>query len=351
MGAAQPLGQGRAALRPAGPAAHLDRPAPDLLGYPRFQHPSRRGGLQQRGRPAGPELPRASTSSTSTSGRRAGAGHRQPALPRRSGPPLHRVELLRHHDDLHLPRLLGAAGSSTGPSRRRCPSGDRCRYARFVIPVAVAALLAVEHRQGQLDGRSPSPWPRSARPRSSPAVRGGYLLVAIGLVGAAVVRPHVSLLVFVAIAGGLPGRPTRHPAACPAPFSLSGITKAFGIVRAARGAAPSWRPPTAHFLKVDRPERQSVSRPPWPTPRHRPPGQLGLPSAQPELADRLPDGRLHRLLPAPARRAAQRLGPGRLGRGRRPAAAHHRRAGAAWSAPSRCCDPRPYVTFAARLPR
>jgi hypothetical protein len=128
------------------------------------------------------------------------------------------------------------------------PDGDRRRYARFVmlwpsvlywpasigkdswmlVTIALAALGAA---------------------KILTRGRGGWILVLIGLAGAALVRPHVSLLVFVAIlVAFLVGR--RNTRAMPGTISLSGITKALGIVVLLVGGA-LLAPAAAHFLKVD----------------------------------------------------------------------------------------------------
>ena len=59
--------------------------------------------------------------------------------------------------------------------------------------------------------------------------RGGYLLILVGLVGSALVRPHVTLLVFVAIGiAFIIGR--RDTNRIPGQVSLGGVTKVIGIV-------------------------------------------------------------------------------------------------------------------------
>jgi hypothetical protein len=79
--------------------------------------------------------------------------------------------------------------------------------------------------------------------------RGGYVLLAMGLGLAALVRPHVSLLLFAAVAVGfLVGR--RDSRRIPGQFSLAGVTKVVGIaVLVVAGSVLA--PATARFLKVD----------------------------------------------------------------------------------------------------
>ncbi|HVN51649.1 MAG TPA: hypothetical protein VMT43_09465 [Acidimicrobiales bacterium] len=128
------------------------------------------------------------------------------------------------------------------------PSGVKVRYARFVflwpslcywpssigkdawmaITIAIAALGTAKLLR---------------------RLRGGYLLVGIGLFGAATVRPHVALLMFAAIVVAfLVGR--RDDRRVPGSFSLGGITKVFGIVLLLVAGAVL-APQTAKFLKVD----------------------------------------------------------------------------------------------------
>ena len=79
--------------------------------------------------------------------------------------------------------------------------------------------------------------------------RWGYLLIGAGLALAALVRPHVSLLVFAAIAVAfLVGR--RSVNRIPGQVSLAGITKVIGIV-ALLVAGSLLAPATARFLKLD----------------------------------------------------------------------------------------------------
>ena len=139
-------------------------------------------------------------------------------------------------------------------------------------------------------------------------VRGGYLLLGLGLGLGALVRPHVSLLLFAALAiGFLVGR--RDSRRIPGQFSLAGITKVIGIV-VLLVAGSVLAPATARFLKVDSLNSDGVShrhhRHPGPDQR----GQLGVPAGQPELADRLPRGGRHRAVPPAARRGRRRRRPG-----------------------------------------
>ena len=79
--------------------------------------------------------------------------------------------------------------------------------------------------------------------------RGGFLLAGIGLAGSALVRPHVSLLVFGAmLVAYLVGR--RDQNRIPGTVNLGGITKALGVVVLLVGGA-LLAPTTAHFLKLD----------------------------------------------------------------------------------------------------
>jgi len=88
-------------------------------------------------------------------------------------------------------------------------------------------------------------------------MRGGYLLLAMGLGLSALVRPHVSLLLFAALAiGFLVGR--RDSRRVPGEFSLAGITKVIGIV-VLLVAGSILAPATARFLKVDSLNTDSVS--------------------------------------------------------------------------------------------
>ena len=88
-------------------------------------------------------------------------------------------------------------------------------------------------------------------------VRGGYLILGLGLGLAALVRPHVSLLLFAAIAAGfLIGR--RNNRRIPGQFSLAGLTKVIGILILVVGAAVL-APTTARFLKVDSLSSDGVS--------------------------------------------------------------------------------------------
>ena len=128
------------------------------------------------------------------------------------------------------------------------PTGNKVRYARFIF--LWPSLLY---------------WPSSIGKDSWMAItiaitalgtaklltrsRGGYLLAGLGLFGAAMVRPHVALLVFAVVAVAfLVGRRDSHRV--PGSVSLGGITKAFGIVLLLVAGA-ILAPQTAHFLKVD----------------------------------------------------------------------------------------------------
>ena len=87
--------------------------------------------------------------------------------------------------------------------------------------------------------------------------RGGYVCIFLGLVGSALVRPHVTLLVFVAIGVAfIIGRRDTHR--IPGQVRLGGFTKVVGIVVllvAGRLLAPA----TARFLKLDDLTGDSVS--------------------------------------------------------------------------------------------
>jgi hypothetical protein len=128
------------------------------------------------------------------------------------------------------------------------PSGNRLRYGRFVmlwpsiaywpssigkdswmfITIALAALGAA---------------------KMLTRGRGAYLLIALGLTGASLVRPHVALLMFAAIlVAFLVGR--RDHRAMPGTISLGGITKAFGIVILLVGGS-LLAPATARFLNIN----------------------------------------------------------------------------------------------------
>ena len=88
-------------------------------------------------------------------------------------------------------------------------------------------------------------------------VRGGYLFVALGLGLGALVRPHVSLLLFAALAVGfLVGRRSSNRIA--GQFSLAGITKFIGIV-VLIVAGSVLAPATAKFLKVDQLNTEGVT--------------------------------------------------------------------------------------------
>lgn len=87
--------------------------------------------------------------------------------------------------------------------------------------------------------------------------RGGYVLIFVGLAGSAVVRPHVTLLVFVAIGiAFLIGRRDTHR--IPGQVSLGGVTKVIGIV-VLLVAGSLLAPATARFLKLDDLTGDSVS--------------------------------------------------------------------------------------------
>ena len=87
--------------------------------------------------------------------------------------------------------------------------------------------------------------------------RGGYLLILVGLVGSALVRPHVTLLVFVAIGiAFIIGR--RDTNRIPGQVSLGGVTKVIGIV-VLLVAGSLLAPATASFLKLDDLSGDSVS--------------------------------------------------------------------------------------------
>ncbi len=136
------------------------------------------------------------------------------------------------------------------------PDGDRRRYCRFVmlwpsilywpssigkdswmlVTIALAALGAAKILTRN---------------------RGGWILLVLGLGGASLVRPHVALLVFVAmLVAFLVGR--RNTRVMPGTVSLSGITKAVGIAVLLVGGA-LLAPATAHFLKIDDLSTSSLS--------------------------------------------------------------------------------------------
>jgi hypothetical protein len=128
------------------------------------------------------------------------------------------------------------------------PSGTKSRYAKFIMlwpsalywPSSIGkdAWMAVTIALAALGAA-----------KLLTRARGGYLLIAIGLTGAAFVRPHVALLAFAAIAVAfLVGR--RDQRHIPGTVSLSGVTKALGIVLLLIGGAVL-APKTAHFLKVE----------------------------------------------------------------------------------------------------
>jgi hypothetical protein len=87
--------------------------------------------------------------------------------------------------------------------------------------------------------------------------RGGYVLIFVGLAGSALVRPHVTLLVFVAIGiAFIIGRRDDHR--IPGQVSLGGVTKVIGIV-VLLVAGSLLAPATARFLKLDDLTGDSVS--------------------------------------------------------------------------------------------
>jgi len=87
--------------------------------------------------------------------------------------------------------------------------------------------------------------------------RGGYVCIFLGLVGSALVRPHVTLLVFVAIGVAfIIGRRDTHR--IPGQVSLGGFTKVVGIV-VLLVAGSLLAPATARFLKLDDLTGDSVS--------------------------------------------------------------------------------------------
>ena len=146
---AAPQDLGRAPLRPRRPAAHLDR-APAAVHLPpvRLGHRCRR--LQPRRRPPGRQLPRPALHLGRRRRRGLGARHRQPPLHHRPGPRPDRLQLLRHHPAVRLHglrRVLAVLPGLRDRRARRRPLPLRQAH----LPVAVVALLAVEHRQGQLD--------------------------------------------------------------------------------------------------------------------------------------------------------------------------------------------------------
>ena len=134
--------------------------------------------------------------------------------------------------------------------------------------------------------------------------RGGWILLLIGLGGAALVRPHVSLLVFVAIlVAFLVGR--RNTRAMPGTISLSGITKALGIVVLLVGGA-LLAPATAHFLKVDDLTTTSVTNALAHTQAQTAQGNSAFHAINPNSPIGYPHGRVHRAVPPAARRGAHR---------------------------------------------
>ena len=83
------------------------------------------------------------------------------------------------------------------------PDGDRKRYALARPPVADPRLLAVEPRQGGLPGRRRSAWRRGAPPACSSTAGAASSCSAIGTFAAAMVRPHVALIVVIALVAAL----------------------------------------------------------------------------------------------------------------------------------------------------
>ena len=128
------------------------------------------------------------------------------------------------------------------------PSGNRVRYARFVFlwPSMLYWPSSIGKDAWMAITISLAAFGTAKLLRR---LHGGYLLVGIGLFGAAVVRPHVAFLVFAAIAVAfLVGR--RDMRRVPGTFSLAGVTKAIGIVLLLVAGAVL-APQAAHFLKVD----------------------------------------------------------------------------------------------------
>ena len=128
------------------------------------------------------------------------------------------------------------------------PSGNKIRYARFVF--LWPSVLYWPSSMGKDAWMSVTIASAAfGTAKVLRRLRGGYLLVGLGLAGAATVRPHVALLVFAAIAVAfLVGRRDDHR--IPGSFSLGGITKAFGIVLLLIAGA-ILAPQTAKFLKVE----------------------------------------------------------------------------------------------------
>ena len=136
------------------------------------------------------------------------------------------------------------------------PDGDRRRYARFVM--LWPSLLYWPSSIGK-DSWMLVTIALAALGAAKILTRGraGWVLLVIGLGGAALVRPHVALLVFVAVlVAYLVGR--RNTRNIPGTISLSGITKAIGIVVLLVGGA-LLAPATAHFLKVEDLSTNSLS--------------------------------------------------------------------------------------------
>jgi hypothetical protein len=136
------------------------------------------------------------------------------------------------------------------------PDGDRRRYARFVM--LWPSVLYWPASLGK-DSWMLATIALAALGAAKILTRGrfGWILLLIGLTGAALVRPHVALLVFVAVlVAFLVGR--RNSRAMPGSISLGGITKALGIVVLLVGGA-LLAPATAHFLKIDDLSASSLS--------------------------------------------------------------------------------------------
>jgi hypothetical protein len=127
------------------------------------------------------------------------------------------------------------------------PDGDRRRYARLLF--FWPTLLYWPASMGKdswmiLTGGLVA----MGAARLLTRTRGGYLLLGLGLGLGALVRPHVSLLLFVAVLiAFLVGR--RDERRSPGQISLAGVTKAIGIV-VLLVAGSLLAPATARFLKV-----------------------------------------------------------------------------------------------------
>ncbi len=303
--------QRREVLRPPRPAADLDRPAPDARRSCASSTPSTPSSTTRRA-PGWPTASATSTSSTSR-GRRLGARNRRRPLHHRPGPPVHRLELLRHHHDLHVPVLLGQLVPVPG-IRDRGAQRQQGPLRPLRLALAVDPVLAVEHRQGRVDGdhhrhrRARSRQAADPQPGRLPADRHRALRRRHRA------PPRVALLVFVAIAVAFLSAgatavafPARSPwAASPRPSASCCCWSP------ARVLAPQ----TAHFLKVDDLSAGGVSTALSAPPRPRPP-RATRPSTRSTptrpSATRWPCSRCcFRPLPGELRSA---LGPGRLARG------------------------------------